>query len=70
MAVRILALDGEIMGNGPVRRDARLRPIIALAALHFGELINQRPPAAVQVVHDCLALRVEAQAGFAPAYPC
>ncbi len=43
----------------------QLRPVIALATLDFGEFINQRPPAAVQVAHDRFALRGEAETGFA-----
>jgi hypothetical protein len=44
----------------------KLRPVITLAALDLGELINQRPPAAIQVAHDRFALRGQsAEAGFA-----
>ena len=46
-------------------RPPQLRAVGALAALDLGELIDQRPPTAVQVVHDGFALRVETQAGFA-----
>jgi hypothetical protein len=38
---------------------------IALTAFDLRELIDERPPAAIQVVHDRLTLRVEAKAGFA-----
>src|ERR1700730_2292224 len=40
----------------------QLRTVSPLAALDLGELIDQRPPTAVQVVHDGFALRVETQA--------
>jgi hypothetical protein len=43
----------------------QLRPVIPLAALDFSELMNQRPPAVGQVVHDRFALRGEAETGFA-----
>src|SRR5262245_49956130 len=37
---------------------------IALAALDLGELINEPPRAAVEVVHDGLTLSVEAEPGL------
>jgi hypothetical protein len=42
------------------QRLLQFRPVIALAALDLGELIDKRPPAAVEVVLDGLALRAEA----------
>ena len=42
----------------------QLQPVIALSALDFRELIDQRPPPAIQVAHDRFALGGEAQTGF------
>src|SRR5215467_2905702 len=47
------------------KRLLQFRPVTALAALDLGELVDELPPAPVQVVEDGLPLRLEAKAGLA-----
>ena len=38
----------------------QFRPVIALAALDLGEVVDKRPPATIEIILNSLALRVEA----------
>ena len=50
------------------KRLFQLGPAVALAALDLGELVEQRPLAAFEIIDDGLALSFEAEAGSARDY--
>ena len=58
--------NDELGATDPTGLDGlcKLRPISVLSALNFHKFLHQSPIAAVQVLSDSIALRLDAETGF------